>query len=65
MKKFIACEWDTYYPSGGLGNVVGSADTLEEAKDLLLAKDAGRSWSCDNAAIYDRDSLQEVWERDE
>lgn len=61
MKKFILCEWDRYYPNGGLDNIKGTFDTLEEAKEYA---GRGQIYPPDFAEIYDRDTMQSVWERD-
>jgi hypothetical protein len=31
MKVFWVLAWETYYPNGGLGNVLSTHETLEEA----------------------------------
>ena len=56
-KKYILFQFDDYYPSGGLWDIKGSFDTIEEAKD---------NWSCrpsyDQSEIVDRDTWEIVWE---
>jgi len=34
-KRFIVFAYDTYYPGGGLSDVVGSFDTVDEAKTFI------------------------------
>ena len=34
IKKYWVVAWDSYYPDGGLNNVVGSFETLEEAEEF-------------------------------
>lgn len=36
MKRYLVYVGDQYYPSGAMGDLVGQADTLEEAKRLVL-----------------------------
>jgi hypothetical protein len=33
MKVFWVLAWETYYPKGGLGNVLSMHETLEEANE--------------------------------
>lgn len=35
MKAFLVFSYYTYYPSGGLGDVMGDFDTLEEAQTFV------------------------------
>lgn len=38
MKRFLVFGFDNYYPSGGIGDLQGEFDTLEEAVALTEAK---------------------------
>lgn len=55
MKKFILFCWSTYYPKGGLNDLVGSFDTTEEAE--VFAKQNKR----DEWQLVDRDSWKIIW----
>ena len=46
-KKYIAFGYDDYYPCGGMLDIQGSADTIEEAKRLVIYG---------NVEIVDRDT---------
>jgi hypothetical protein len=35
MKRFVVFAFDWYYPSGGMNDLRGSADSIEEAKALI------------------------------
>lgn len=59
MKKFVRFDWDQYYPGGGLGDVSGSYDTLEEA----IAANPSRYM--DYAYVVDRDTWEIVWDKDD
>jgi hypothetical protein len=61
VKKFILCEWDHYYPRGGLDNIRGTFDTLDEAKEYA---DREQLYPPDCQEIYERDTMRSVWERD-
>jgi len=56
-KKFILMQWYDYYPAGGLGNIVDSFDTLEDAKRNAEENDEPK----DNVAVYDRDTWECIW----
>lgn len=58
MKKFILFQWDNYEAFGGLRDMRGDYDSLEEAKQV--AKKNGR----DVSEIIDRDTWCPVWECD-
>ena len=47
-KRYLVFAMDTYYPSGGMGDMIGSTDTLEEALEVVRGN--GRDWH----EIYDR-----------
>ena len=61
MRKYVRLGWDNYYPAGGLGNVLGSFDTIEEAREYEPA------YYLDWAAIADRDTwdIIEEWRPEE
>lgn len=50
-KKFIVFVYDKYYPLGGLEDIKGNYDTLDEARKVVEAH-----W--DNAYIVDRDTWE-------
>lgn len=56
MKKYVRFAWDQYYPCGGLGDMRGSYDDLEEAcfKDDYY----------DYTIVVDRDTWETVWSWD-
>lgn len=58
-KKFILFAYEAYYPAGGLSDIEGSYDTLEEA--IVSARATNR----DFLEIVDRDTWEIVWENDE
>lgn len=52
-RRFITFAMDRYYPGGGLDDIQGSADTVEEARAI------GRDSRCEDWYVVDRDT----WER--
>ena len=58
MNKYVRLGWDYYYPRAGLGNVLTSFDTIEEAREYEP------TYHMDYAAIADRDTWEiiEEWE---
>lgn len=63
MKKFIAFGFDDYYPSGGLEDIRGSFDTIEEAIVSLGEPLCDFSPALpDNAYVVDRDTWKKVHE---
>lgn len=54
-KRFLAFSFDHYYPGGGLGDIAGTFDTLEEAVEFL-----GNGYCADFRYVYDRESGQTV-----
>lgn len=56
MKKYVLFQYYDYYPGGGLGDVTGSFDSLEEAKEAAEKK------LQDTNEIVDRDTWEVVWE---
>lgn len=61
MKQFIVFGFDHYYPSGGLDDICGDFDTIEEAKQCA---DDKKLCSCGGEAyVIDRDSWKEVYTR--
>jgi hypothetical protein len=57
-KKFILFQYQSHYPAGGLGDIKGSFDSLQEAKDA-----AGKQ-HFDYTEIVDRYTWEIVWEKD-
>ena len=55
-KKYILFQCDAYYPMGGLGDITGSFDSIEEARDYM---NENPSFSND---IVDRDTWEIVEE---
>jgi hypothetical protein len=53
VKRFLAFAYDSYYPCGGVGDIVGAFDTVEEAQ---AATQIGRDW----AEVLDTQT-GEVW----
>lgn len=35
MKRYIVFAYDAYYPSGGVGDIVGDTDNIEECKKIF------------------------------
>ncbi len=59
MKKFILFASETYYASGGMGDMQGSFDSLEEAENEFHENEDGiEGW--DWFEIVDRDSWKFV-----
>lgn len=56
MRKYVRLGWDNYYPCGGLGNVLASFDSLEEAREYEP------TYHLDWAAVADRDTWQVIEE---
>lgn len=54
MKRFVVFAYDTYYPGGGMSDLFGSFDTIEEASE------AGRSCDFDHFEVVDRDTWEEI-----
>ena len=52
MKKYIVFGYDNYYPVGGLNDIAGSFDTLEEAKICAMKN------TSDIKEIVDRDTWE-------
>jgi hypothetical protein len=38
MKRYILLAWEDYYECGGLNDIVGSFDTIQEAVDVYNTK---------------------------
>ena len=53
-KKYIIFQYDDCYPTGGLGDITGSFDTIKDAVDYANAHRE------DNTEIVDRDTWEEV-----
>lgn len=55
MKEFwIVCEWDNYYPSGGIDNIALITFDYKEAKDMY------ETWSTSPKQGY-KDSSTNLW----
>ena len=54
-KRFIVYAFDCYYPSGFLGDIVDSFDSLEEAIT------AAKKTRYDYQGVFDCDERQQVW----
>jgi hypothetical protein len=55
-KKFIVFEYETYYPGGGVSDIKGSFDDLEEAKQFILKEPTDYNY------VIDRDTWEKVYE---
>ena len=55
--KYLIFEFSSHYPRGGMSDFVKAVETLEEA--LKYARGDTR----DNVEIYNRDTLELVWEK--
>jgi hypothetical protein len=55
MKKYIYFAFHDHYPAGGLGDIKGSYDTLDEAKTAASAE------YYDTREVVDRDTWEVVW----
>lgn len=57
MKKYLLFAYDGYYPAGGLRDLAGSFDTLEEA--IAIARDtralSDHGLGTEYVQIFDRD----------
>lgn len=58
MKKYIWFGIDTYYPSGGLGDIRGQFDDLNEATLAFESSECNRNY------VVDRDTWEKVWDDD-
>lgn len=69
MKRFIAFAYDQYYPGGGMGDFIGSADTLEEALALFSIPNrwgsypSGRDYNNVWDSQHESGEPTEVWSR--
>lgn len=69
-KRFLVLMDDQYYPSAGMGSVVGSFDTLEEAVTIAKSREWPSSYSpesmdsFDYAEVFDCDLRETVFEAD-
>lgn len=54
-KKYIVFGFYDYYPSGGLGDIMASFDSLEDAKDHIK-----NATHFDNNEIVDRDTWEVI-----
>jgi hypothetical protein len=51
-KRYLVFTYPVYYPFGGLSDLVGSFDTVEECKELIRAE--GSTYNEIYNEIYDR-----------
>jgi hypothetical protein len=58
-KKFIVFQYYSYAPSGGLEDISGDFDTIEEA--MVLIDKAVEEDSYDVNIIIDRDTWKEIY----
>jgi hypothetical protein len=56
LKKYIIFGYDSYYPSGGLNDIIGQEDTLEAA--IKVCKRENYNWM----QIVNRDDWKICWE---
>jgi hypothetical protein len=57
MKKYVVFAYDEYYPGGGMTDLVGSFDDLDEAKGVKCS--LGDDY--DYIEVVDRDTWEVVW----
>jgi hypothetical protein len=57
MKRYWLFFWDTYYPSGGMNDFLGSFDSVEEAKNHLTRE---KDMVLAHYEILDRDTMEIV-----
>jgi hypothetical protein len=57
-RKYLIFEWPEHEASGGIDDLIGSADTVEEAQGMFKGPGYG---NC--AHVVDRDTLKVVCER--
>lgn len=66
MKKYLLFAFGQYYPRGGLRDLVGSFDTLEEAAAVASEPEITRNFAGEEyVQIFDRDlpdGSDPVWE---
>ena len=53
-EKYIVFGFENYYPLGGLNDILGDYDTLQEAREAVLEN------GYDSGYIIDRDTWEEV-----
>ena len=53
MKRFMVFVFDDCYPQGGMNDLAGSSDTLENCNEILISKIANSGPSPDSYHIYD------------
>jgi hypothetical protein len=59
MKRFMVFSFPEYYPSGGLSDVIGDYDTIEEAKEAIEKGDI--FISSDFCYVFDREIGEQVF----
>lgn len=55
--RYIVFAYNTYYPAGGINDIMGTADTLERAS-MLYWREQG-NW--DHLEIYDNETGDEAY----
>jgi hypothetical protein len=61
FKRYIAFGIAHYYPSGGVDDIVGSADTIDEARVFNVEERDGKTYEQhDTFYIVDRDTWEIV-----
>lgn len=60
MNKYVVFAYDSYYPGGGMSDIVGSFDDIESAKAVRWSH--GDEY--DYIEVVDRDTWEVVWEKD-
>lgn len=61
MKKYLLVCWKNYYPSGGLGNIKHSFDTVRECIEYEKENKHELCDWYDHIRIYDRDTSNVVF----
>ncbi len=66
MKRFLAFDFDTYYILGGINDLRGSFDDLQEAIDFLVKREKESSYeefmfTLSKAHVYDTIEQKTVW----
>ena len=53
-KKYIIVSWNDYEAEGGINDIIGSCDTIEESEEFL------KDYSKDYYEIVERDTLKVI-----
>ncbi len=59
-KRYLLFSFPDYYPGGGLSDVIGACDTIEEIHEYIKYY---KNLSSDNVYIWDKESGKIVWKR--